>query len=134
MKHKTYILFVCPDNALWSQMAEAMVKLYRDSEISAFSAGLQPAHSVDKRAIELTRRLGYESMQLHTTKGVRDVPDFHYDFVITIGIPAYISEISADKRLEWRFGNLEELDEVQLMRLRDKLLNKVLNLVISVAA
>lgn len=134
MKNKTYILFVCPDNALWSQMAEAMVKLYRDSEISAFSAGLEPARAIDKRAIDLTTRLGYTDMQLHTTKSVRDVPDFHYDFIITIGMPAYISEVSADKRLEWRFGNLDEMDEVQLLRLRDKLLNKVLNLVISVAA
>jgi hypothetical protein len=39
MRNKTYILFVCQDNAMYSQMAEAMVKLYRDDEICAFSAG-----------------------------------------------------------------------------------------------
>ncbi|HWB63582.1 MAG TPA: hypothetical protein VG603_08750 [Chitinophagales bacterium] len=133
MKHKTYILFVCADNALYSQMAEAMVKLYRDDEICAFSAGVSPAEKVDPKAIELMERVGYHDMQLHTTKSTDDVPEFNYDFVITIGIPAYISNVSADKRLEWRFGEIDNTDDVQLLRFRDKLLNKVLNLVISVA-
>jgi hypothetical protein len=72
-------------------------------------------------------------MHLHTTKSIHDVPDFNYDFVITIGLPAYISSVTAEKRLEWRLGEIDESDEVQLLRLRDKLLNKVLNFVISVA-
>jgi protein-tyrosine-phosphatase len=132
MRNKTYILFVCRDNALYSQMAEAMVKLYRDDEICAFSAGLQPARKVDAKAVSFMERLGYNDMALHTTKSVDDMPDFNYDFVITIGVPAYVP-VSADKRLEWRFGDIEATDDVQLLRLRDKLLNKVLNLVISVA-
>ena len=132
MRNKIYILFVCHDNAMYSQMAEAMVKLYRDDEICAFSAGLEPARKVDTKAIAFMDRLGYHDMGMHTTKSVNDVPDFNYDFVITIGVPAYVP-VSADKRLEWRFGDIEDPDDVQLLRLRDKLLNKVLNLVISVA-
>jgi protein-tyrosine-phosphatase len=114
-------------------MAEAMVRLYRDDEIIAYSAGLQPARQVNVRALELMEKIGYEDMRLHTTKNISDVPDFNYDFVITIGVPTYISEVSADKRLEWRFNETDETDLTQLLRLRDKLLNKVLNLVISVA-
>ena len=117
---------------MYSQMAEAMVKLYRDDEICAFSAGLEPAKRLDSKTISFMERLGYQDMGVHTTKSVHDVPDFSYDFVITIGVPAYVP-VSADKRLEWRFGDLENPDDVQLLRLRDKLLNKVLNLVISVA-
>jgi protein-tyrosine-phosphatase len=132
MRNKTYILFVCQDNAMYSQMAEAMVRLYRDDEICAFSAGLEPVRALDSRAVSFMERLGYNDMRLHTTKSVNDVPDFNYDFVITIGVPAYVS-VAADKRLEWRFGDIENPDDVQLLRLRDKLLNKVLNLVISVA-
>jgi protein-tyrosine-phosphatase len=132
MRNKTYILFVCQDNTMYSQMAEAMVKLYRDDEICAFSAGLEPANRLDPKTISFMERLGYQDMGVHTTKSVRDVPDFNYDFVITIGVPAYVP-VSADKRLEWRFGDIENPDDVQLLRLRDKLLNKVLNLVISVA-
>ncbi|MFN8286667.1 MAG: hypothetical protein U0V74_07945 [Chitinophagales bacterium] len=133
MRNKIYILFVCKDNALWSQLAEAMVKLYRDDEINAFSAGIKPAPHIHEKAIDLSKRLGYTDMHLHTTRSVRDVPDFHYDFVITLGTPEYILDVAADKRLEWRLGNMEDADEVQLLRLRDKLLNRVLNLVISVA-
>lgn len=132
MRNKIYILFVCQDNALYSQMAEAMVKLYRDDEICAFSAGLKPAQRLDTKAIAFMERLGYNDMRMHTTKSVNDVPDFNYDFVITIGVPAYVP-VAADKRLEWRFGDIEATDDVQLLRVRDKLLNKVLNLVISVA-
>lgn len=117
---------------MYSQMAEAMVKLYRDDEICAFSAGLEPARHLDSRAISFIERLGYNDMRQHTTKSVHDVPDFNYDFVITIGVPAYVP-VSADKRLEWRFGDIENPDDVQLLRVRDKLLNKVLSLVISVA-
>ena len=132
MRNKIYILFVCQDNALYSQMAEAMVKLYRGDEICAFSAGLEPAIKLDPRAISFMERLGYQDMRQHTTKSVHDAPDFCYDFVITLGVPAYVP-VTADKRLEWRLGDLESSDDVQLLRLRDKLLNKVLNLVISVA-
>lgn len=134
MKQKTYILFVCSDNALFSQMAEAMVKLYRDEEICAFSAGMEPARQLNPKSIELMERIGYHDMKVHSTKSVKDVPDFNYDYIITIGLPAYISSVSAEKRLEWRFGEVDETDDVQLLRLRDKLLNKVLNLVISMAA
>jgi protein-tyrosine-phosphatase len=133
MTRKTYILFMCKDNALLSQMAEAIVKLYRDDEVVAFSAGVRPAKAVSKKAIALMEKIGYNEMQLHTTKSINDVPDFNYDFIITIGVPAYISEMSADKRLEWRFNDVDDDDETQLLRLRDKLLNRVLNLVISVA-
>ena len=132
MRNKTYILFVCQDNAMYSQMAEAMVKLYRDDEICAFSAGLEPVRALDSRAISFMERLGYNDMRQHTTKSVNEVPDFNYDFVITIGVPAYVP-VAADKRLEWRFGDIENPDDVQLLRVRDKLLNKVLSLVISVA-
>ena len=133
MRNKIYILFVCADNSMYSQMAQAMVKLYRDNEICAFSAGVTPADRVNPRAIELMERVGYNEMHLHTTKSVRDVPDFNYDYVITIGLPAYINSITAEKRIEWRLGEVDESDDVQLLRLRDKLLNKVLNFVISVA-
>jgi len=133
MRNKIYILFVCADNSMYSQMAQAMVKLYRDNEICAFSAGVTPADRVNPRAIELMERVGYNEMHLHTTKSVRDVPDFNYDYVITIGLPAYINSVTAEKRLEWRLGEVDESDDVQLLRLRDKLLNKVLNFVISVA-
>jgi protein-tyrosine-phosphatase len=133
MNRKVYILFVCEDNALLSQMAEAMVRLYREDEIMAFSAGIHPARTINSKALGLMEKIGYDSMKLHTTKSIHDVPDFNYDFIITIGTPAYIAEVSADKRLEWRFNEIDAKDLTQLMRLRDKLLNKVLNLVISVA-
>lgn len=133
MHRKTYILFVCKDNTLLSQMAEAMVKLYRDDEICAFSAGIERSGQIDPRAVELMNRLGYTEMKQHTTKTIKDVPDFNYDFVITIGLPEYISHVSTDKRLEWRFPEVGLLEEADMIRLRDKLLNKVLNLVISVA-
>jgi protein-tyrosine-phosphatase len=129
MKNKIYILFVCNDNALYSQMAEAMVKLYRDDEILAFSAGLEPARKLSPKAVELMERIGYQDMSQHDTKSIDDVPEFNYDFVITIGVPAYV-QVAANKRLEWRFSEIDEVDDVQLLRLRDKLLNKVLNLVI----
>ena len=134
MKQKTYILFVCKDNSMYSQMAEAMVRLYRDDEICAYSAGILRSERINPRAIELMERIGYHDLALHTTKCVEDVPEFNYDYVITIGVPAYISNVAAGKRLEWRFNEVDETDEVQLLRLRDKLLNKVLNLVIAVAA
>src|SRR5580692_5242318 len=101
MNQKTYILFVCKDNSLYSQMAEAMVRLYRDDEICAFSAGIHPAGRVNPRATELMERIGYHDMVLHTTKSTENVPEFNYDYVITIGAPTYIFAVSAERRLEW---------------------------------
>lgn len=133
MKRKVYILFVCRDNSLLSQMAEAMVKLYRDNEIITYSAGIYPAERIHPCVVALMEKLGYYEMKLHTTKSIKDVPDFHYDFIITIGVPAYVGDKTANKRLEWRFSEIDENDEALMFRLRDKLLNKVLNLVISIA-
>lgn len=134
MKDKIHILFVCNDNSLLSQMAEAMVRLYRSDEIIAYSAGIQPAESLHEKAHELMDRIGYTDMQLHRVKGIEEVQHIKFNYVVTIGTPVYLSEVRADIRLEWRFSEPEELDETQLIFLRDKLLNKVLNFVISMAA
>ncbi len=134
MNRKVYILFVCKDNALLSQLAEAMIKLYRSDEIVAFSAGVNPAKKLDERAVFLMERLGYSEMLQHTTKSVSEAPDFHYDFVITLGTPEFIHQVEADKRLEWRLPEVQFLSIEELARLRDMLLTKVLNLAIRLAA
>jgi protein-tyrosine-phosphatase len=134
MKDKIKILFVCNDNSLLSQMAEAMVRLYRSDEVVAYSAGISPANSLNVRIQELMGKIGYSDMHQHQIKSINDVKHIQFNYVITIGTPVYLSEIRADIRLEWRFAEPDELDETQLIYLRDKLLNKVLNFVISVAA
>lgn len=55
---KTTILFVCPDNSLLSPMAEAYLNVRAGGLLRAFSAGIEPASSLNRHAKRLLSAAG----------------------------------------------------------------------------
>ncbi len=50
------VLFVCPDNAIHSIMAEALLGRWGRDDFCAFSAGAEPRGGIDPRALELLKK------------------------------------------------------------------------------
>jgi protein-tyrosine-phosphatase len=134
MGNRIYILFVCFDNALFSQLAEAVVQHYFSDRIIAFSAGIKPAQKVDDRTRFLMEGLGYNNIGEHTTKGLNEVPDFNFDFVITLGVQEFIHQVDADRRLEWRLPETQLLSIEEVARILEMLQMKIQQLTLRQAA
>jgi protein-tyrosine-phosphatase len=81
------VLLICPDNAVHSIMAEALLKRWGGADFCAFSAGIKPRGAIDPRTLELLkeRRVWHPSIR---GKGHREFlgPDApRMDFVISLG-------------------------------------------------
>lgn len=87
MNDKTYnVMFLCTANSARSQMAEALLNTAGAGRFRAFSAGSEPAGSVDPFALEQLRLIGYapddlrsKSCQEFSAPGAPEM-----DFVITV--------------------------------------------------
>jgi protein-tyrosine-phosphatase len=60
------VLFVCNGNSARSIIAEAILNKVGAGHFRAYSAGSQPKGAVDQHAIDLLKRLGYETEGLHS--------------------------------------------------------------------
>jgi arsenate reductase (thioredoxin) len=81
------VLFICPDNAIHSIMAEALLKRWGRDDFCAFSAGIEPRGIIDPRALELLKkeRVWHPALR---SKGYQEFlgPDApRMNFVISLG-------------------------------------------------
>ena len=78
------LLFVCVENSCRSQIAEAFARIHGGDEIEVFSAGSRPSGTVNPKAIEAMKEIGYD-LSVHESKSLDDIPQETYDFVATMG-------------------------------------------------
>jgi arsenate reductase len=124
MSRKKRVLFVCVENSCRSQMAEAFVHLYAGEAIEAYSAGSSPSGRVDPRAFTLMAELGYDLSQ-HASKSLQDIPQDHYDYVVTMGCGDACPFIPADHREDWDLPDPKALPLEQFRRVRDQIGDRV---------
>ena len=77
------ILFLCEDNACFSQIAEATAKHLAPPKTRIFSAGVKPS-VIPARVIDAMKELGI-SMSGQKSKGLADVPIQDIDLVVSFG-------------------------------------------------
>jgi arsenate reductase (thioredoxin) len=77
------ILFLCEDNACFSQIAEATAKHLAPPKTKIFSAGVKPS-VIPARVIDAMKELGI-SMSGQKSKGLADVPIQDIDLVVSFG-------------------------------------------------
>jgi arsenate reductase len=77
------ILFLCEDNARFSQIAEATAKHLAPPRTRIFSAGVKPS-SIPLRVVQTMQELGI-SMSGQTSKGLSEVPIQDIDLVVSFG-------------------------------------------------
>jgi len=78
------ILFVCIENSCRSQIAEAFARIHGAGVVEAYSAGSHPSGEVNPKAIECMGEVAYD-LTGHQSKSLLEVPEAHYDYVITMG-------------------------------------------------
>ena len=127
------VLFVCVGNSGRSQMAEAFFNHRAGGKVQAFSAGTNPASSVDPAVVELMKEVGMDISDKHPKLLTMEMLG-QADKVITMGCgvekvcPATFTE-TEDWGLEDPKG--KPLEEVR--KIRDEIKLKVIKLVQEVA-
>lgn len=79
-----YVLFVCTHNAGRSQMAEAFFERHAPLDISAESAGSQPAREVWPEVVEVMREVDIELAGRRPKKLTTEM-QLHADWAVTMG-------------------------------------------------
>jgi arsenate reductase len=64
MTKKKRLLFVCVDNSCRSQIAEAFARIHGGEAVETFSAGSRPSGTVNPKAIETMKEIGYDLSEL----------------------------------------------------------------------
>jgi len=124
MKH---VLFVCVENANRSQLAQAFAGLHGAGRVLAFSAGSQPAGSINPKALAAMRELGYD-LSLHSSKSLEEVPPGPYDAVVTMGCGEACPAVPARFREDWQIPDPKHLGPDEFRKVRDLIESKVKDL------
>jgi len=126
-KPRPRILFVCIENSNRSQMAEAFARHYGGDQVEVFSAGSRPSGRVNPRAIEAMRERGIE-LSAHVSKSLHDVPQWEWDYVITMGCGDECPWVKAKHREDWKLPDPRDLPAQEFAVVRDEIERRVLEL------
>jgi protein-tyrosine-phosphatase len=118
------VLFVCVENANRSQMAEAFARMLGGDAVEAYSAGSRPSGTVNPRAIEAMRELGYD-LSTHGSKSLDELADVAFDFVATMGCGDTCPMVRARQRADWSIPDPKHLPADEFRVVRDQIRDKV---------
>lgn len=117
---KPGILFVCVANSCRSQMAEGFAKALAADTWEVWSAGSSPGGRVHPVAMEMMRELGIDLSE-HYSKGVDEVPQRTWDYVVTMGCGDSCPQVPTRRRLDWDIPDPVSMSTEQARALRDRL-------------
>jgi protein-tyrosine-phosphatase len=112
------ILFVCVANSCRSQMAEAIARSLVGSRWEIWSAGSSPSGRIHPVATELMREIGLH-LGAHKSKGLDDVPQREWDYVVTMGCGDACPSVKAKRRVDWQIPDPIGLPFEQAKGIRD---------------
>jgi arsenate reductase (thioredoxin) len=112
------ILFVCVENSNRSQMAEAFARIHGADRIEAASAGSRPSGTINPRAIESMRELGYD-LTKHASKGLDAFAGQEFDVAVTMGCGDECPLVRAKRRIAWNIPDPKSMPPEQFEKVRD---------------
>ena len=118
------ILFVCVENSCRSQIAEAFARIHGGAGVDAHSAGSRPSGTVNRRAVDSMREIGYD-LSTHRSKGLDGIPAGPYDAVVTMGCGDACPWVPARRREDWAIPDPKEMEPDQFRKVRDEIEAKV---------
>ena len=125
------VLFVCVENSNRSQMAQAFARIHGGDTVDAHSAGSRPSGTVNPRAIQAMRELGYD-LSKHVSKSLDDLPaDAEWDFVATMGCGDNCPMLRARRREDWNLPDPKNLPPEEFAKVRDEIENRVKSMLTS---
>jgi protein-tyrosine-phosphatase len=111
-----------------SQIAEAFAHIYGGQDVEAYSAGSRPSGSVNPKAIESMKEIGYD-LSTHKSKSLDDLPDVAWDLVATMGCGDECPFIRAEHREDWQIPDPKNMDTEEFRKVRDQISKKVRSLI-----
>ena len=118
------VVFVCIENSNRSQMAEAFARMHGESNIEAYSAGSQPSGTVNPKAIEAMRELGYD-LGKHRSKGIAELASIEFDVAVTMGCGDQCPTLRAKQREDWNIPDPKALAPERFRDVRNLIEEKV---------
>lgn len=122
------VLFVCGENRILSQMAEAFARLHGGGKLEAFSAGFRPADLIDDKAVSLMQERGYD-LSSHRPRSLIELPEVTYDFLIALEAGLEMDKPQAKVREYWVVPDPEQIPETRLIEIRDEIEMRVVDLI-----
>ena len=86
---KLKVLFLCTGNSCRSQMAEGWARYLKGDVLEPYSAGIEP-RGLDPRAVRVMAEVGID-ISGQRSKGVEELKDLPFDYVVTVCDQAYES-------------------------------------------
>jgi protein-tyrosine-phosphatase len=121
------LLFVCVENSNRSQMAEAFARIYGKDKVEVYSAGSRPSGTVNLKAIEAMRGVGYD-LSTHQSKSLCDLPDVEFDFVATMGCGDECPFVRSKRHEDWKIPDPKDMSMDEFRGVRDLIQGKVLRI------
>jgi len=122
------ILFVCIENSCRSQIAEAFARIHGAGVVEAYSAGSHPSGEVNPKAIECMGEVAYD-LTGHQSKSLLEVPEAHYDYVITMGCGDSCPRVNCQHNEEWAIPDPKAMPTEEFRAVRDLIEAKVKGLI-----
>ena len=122
------VLFVCIENSCRSQIAEAFAKTNGKDVIEAYSSGSRPSGTVNPKAIESMKEIGYD-MSTHRSKSLDEFSDIEFDYVITMGCGDECPFVKAKHREDWAIPDPKNMDADGFRDVRGLIEEKVKKLI-----
>jgi protein-tyrosine-phosphatase len=100
-------------------MAEGFARARAAGRVAAHSAGSRPSGQVNPRAIQFMAERGID-LEEQQSKGLDDLPDLCWTYVVTMGCGDACPHLPAQHRLDWDLPDPKNLsdDEVRAIRYR----------------
>lgn len=121
-------LFVCIENSCRSQMAEGFARKLGGQVLEVWSAGSKPSGKINETAIAVMKEKGID-LARQSSKGLTDLPQATWDYVITMGCGDACPHLPAKKRLDWVFPDPKNLPLEEFREVRDAIEDKVRDLI-----
>lgn len=122
------VLFVCVENSNRSQMAEAFARIHGGDVVEPYSAGSRPSGTVNPRAIDAMRELGYD-LTTHRSRSLTEIPEGAYEYVVTMGCGDACPWIPAAHREDWALPDPRAMPPAEFREVRDEIGRRVADLV-----
>jgi arsenate reductase (thioredoxin) len=118
------LLFVCVENSNRSQLAEAFARIHGGDRIEAYSAGSRPSGTINPKAIESMKEIGYD-LSRRQSKSLSEIPDIEFDFVATMGCGDACPFVRAKQREDWNIPDPKDMSPDEFRQVRDSIETKV---------
>ena len=124
------VLFVCVENAGRSQMAEAFFRKYAPAKYNVISAGTSPSTQLNPVVVEVMKEVGIDMTQ-QSPKVLSNEMIENSSKTINMGCMDKEScpALFVKAVLDWNISDPKEKSIDDVRKIRDQILNKILELV-----